>query len=316
MSVTMPAGRRVAAGLLGSALALLAAGVPAAAAPTESTGTFSVTAQRLVLEPTDGGYVGTLNASVTNNGPTATQFTLAVREPAGASFGQLDPSEACWWSGSADGVRLQVSCGGSTTRLEPGATQQYRVSFQVRTTPRDYAMIVDDGYVGVLVDSEQPVASAPFTTLFRSTKGSIKKPRPYVQASQTDISLNAGALHLDRLADGSLQGRMPLTVRYGNDAPSFNLGILASLPAGVVIRGIEPAGDMPWFPDSFSVPGGRFMPGEERSVDVILTAPAGTPAGDLGTGSYTASSDFPVSLTDVSPADNTASFTVTAADAS
>ncbi|MCW3820386.1 hypothetical protein ONA91_38740 [Micromonospora sp. DR5-3] len=308
----MPVGRRIAAGLLGSALAVLAAGAPAAAAPSQSSDTLSVTAQRLVLEPTDRGYVGTLSATVTNNGPTATQFNLTFLEPAGASAGDLVPSDTCWWSASGVGVRLRIMCGGSTTWLEPGASQTYGLKIQVLTTPRDYAMVVDDGSVGVLVgNSEQPVASAPFTTLFRSTKGGINKPKPYVQATQTDISLRASAVTLDRQPDGSLKGRMPVTVRYGNDAPSFLLNVRASLPAGVWVDHIEPQ-DLPSFPEAFTVPEGRFMPGEERSVDVILTAPAGTPAGELGTGSYTVEPSYPISLTDVDPTDDTTSFTVTA----
>ncbi|SBT51736.1 hypothetical protein [Micromonospora narathiwatensis] len=107
---------------------------------------------------------------------------------------------------------------------------------------------------------------------------------------------------------------MPVTVRYGNDAPSFHLDVEAALPAGVAVHHIEPQ-DMPSFPDWFTVPGGRFMPGEERTVDVILSAPTGTPAGVLGTGSYTVTGNYcycaPVE--DVNPADNTTSFTVRAA---
>ncbi|WP_435149896.1 hypothetical protein [Micromonospora aurantiaca (nom. illeg.)] len=55
-----------------------------------------------------------------------------------------------------------------------------------------------------------------------------------------------------------------MTVRYGNDAPSFRLDVRASLPAGVEVWATDPQ-DLPSFPDWFDVPGGRFMPGEERA---------------------------------------------------
>ncbi|MEV4662438.1 hypothetical protein AB0J85_10830 [Micromonospora echinofusca] len=315
MSITLSTGRRVSAAALGLAVvaaAAVASAAPAVAAPhTSSTGTLSITAQRLILEPTDQGYVGTLNATVTNNGPTASYYSLSFLEPAGAAEGHVFPEDACVWQGAV-GVRTLVNCGSGSGELASGASRAHSVRFHVRTTPRDYPMVVDGSWIGVVPNGDQePVQSAPFTTLFRSTKGKITKPRPYVQATQTDVSLSANQVRLDRLQDGSLQGRMPLTVRYGNDAPSFGLNVIADLPAGVVVDHIEPQ-DMPSSWDWFTVPGGRFVPGEVRTFDVILTAPAGTPTGELGTGSYTPTSDYVVSLTDVDPADDTTSFTITA----
>ncbi|MFV2112287.1 hypothetical protein ACFHW0_08095 [Micromonospora sp. LOL_025] len=312
MSITLSTGRRIAAVAVGLAVALIGTTAPAAAAPHKSsTGTLSITAGQLVLEPTDQGYVGTLNATVTNNSPTASFYSLSFLEPAGAADGRVYPEDACVWLGTV-GIRTMQNCGNGSGELAPGASRAHSVRFHVRTTPRDYPMVVGDSWIGVVGNGDQdPVERASFTTLFRSTKGKITNPRPYVQATQTDVSLSANAVRLDRLSDGSLLGRMPLTVRYGNDAPSFGLNVIADLPAGVVVDHIEPQ-DMPSSWDWFTVPGGRFVPGEARTFDVILTAPAGTPAGELGTGSYTFHSDFITSLTDVNPADDTTSFTITA----
>ncbi|WP_406040607.1 hypothetical protein OG799_31935 [Micromonospora sp. NBC_00898] len=315
MSITLSTGRRVAAGLLGTALALLGTGAPATAAPAEATGPLSITAQRLVLDPTDQGYVGTLTAVVTNDGTVADYPTLTFTEPAGASHTTITPGGPCFFLGLAAN-RMRIQCLGE--QIQPGDSQTYSLGFHVWTTPRDYAMTVAGTEIAVEPNGKPELAeTAAFTTLFRSTKGSLKKPRPYVQAVDSDLRMTAGNVTLDRLPDGSLSGRMPVTVRYGNDAPSFDLPVTASLPAGVAVDHIEPQ-DMPSWSDGFSVPGGRFMPGEERTFDVILTAPAGTPAGDLGVGSYTVSSSYfyGAEVQDVDPSDNTASFTVTAADAS
>ncbi|MFE9688596.1 hypothetical protein [Micromonospora sp. NPDC005806] len=313
MSITMPVGRQIAAGLLGSALALLAAAAPAAAAPTEATGAFSITAQQLVLDPTDQGYVGTFTVTVTNNGAVADYPSLAISEPAGASHTTITPGGPCLYRGLVEN-RMQIQCGAD--ELPAGASQTYTLGFHVWTTPQKYAMVTNAGSIGVLGSGSSELSdNAAFTTLFRAANGSLKKPRPYVQAVQSDLraSTTAGTVTLSRLADGSLQGRMPLTVRYGNDAPSYDVGVEATLPEGVVVDHIEPQ-DAPSWNLGFSVPGGRFMPGEQRTFDVILKAPAETPAGELGAGSYTVTSSYcwcePVQ--DVNPADNTTSFTVTA----
>ncbi|MET8909781.1 hypothetical protein [Micromonospora sp. NPDC004551] len=311
MPITLSAGRRIAAGLLGAAVAVTAAATPAAAAPAAATGPLSVTAQTLVLNPTSQGYEGTLTATVTNNGTTGDYPSVFLTEPAGGSFTTVDPGFGCVILGLVEN-RMQHSC--ASVAIQPGETQTWRLGFHVWTTPRKYAMSATGGEFGVMSNGSSEMSdTVGFTTLFQSTNGSLKKPQPYVQATRSDLSVTAGAVSLNRQADGSLQGRMPVTVRYGNDAPSFGVDLTAALPAGVVVDHTEPQ-DMPSGGDWFSVPGTRFMPGEQRTFDVVLTAPAGTPAGALGTASYTAAANYcycaPVE--DISPADNTASFTVTA----
>ncbi|WP_152037867.1 hypothetical protein [Micromonospora sp. B006] len=104
-----------------------------------------------------------------------------------------------------------------------------------------------------------------------------------------------------------------ITVGRTERPPPFRLAARAVLPAGVEVWSTDPQ-DLPSFPDSFDVPGGRFMPGEERTFDVVLRASAGTPAGALGSGAFTVEARYvnePVG--DVDPADNTTTFSISAA---
>lgn len=308
---------RIATALLGGAAALITLAAPAAAAPSAATaGRVGVTAQRLVLDPTDRGYVGTLTATVTNRRSTATSVSLVLTEPAGASFTSIEPGGGCFYTRLVEN-RLVMSCGGD--RIEAGKSLTFRLGFHVWTTARSYPMVANGGRIEVVPDGAAAASDATgFTTLFRSTTGSLRKPRPYVQAVDTDLSIRGSAVTLAPQPDGTLLGRMPVTVRYGNDAPTFALNVAAALPAGVQVDHIEPQ-DMPSFPLGFTVPGGRFMPGEERTFDVFLSAPAGTAAGELGTGAFTVTGSYfygAADPQDVDPSDNTTSFTVTAAAAS
>ncbi|MEU8311987.1 MULTISPECIES: hypothetical protein [unclassified Micromonospora] len=307
---------RTATALLGGAAALIALAAPATAAPSAATGRVGVTAQRLVLDPTDRGYVGTLTATVTNRRSTATSVSLVVTEPAGASFTSIEPGGGCLYNRLVEN-RLVITCGGD--QIEAGKSLTFRLGFHVWTTARSYPMVANGGRIEVVPDGAAAASDATgFTTLFRSTGGSLRKPRPYVQAVDTDLGIRGSAVTLAPQPDGTLLGRMPVTVRYGNDAPTFALNVEAALPAGVEVHHIEPQ-DSPSFPYWFSVPGGRFMPGEERTFDVFLWAPVGTATGELGTGrltvtgSYFWGADDPQ---DVDPSDNTTSFTVTGAAAS
>ncbi|MEU4789049.1 hypothetical protein ACFWRG_16845 [Micromonospora tulbaghiae] len=308
---------RIATALLGGAAALITLAAPAAAAPSAATaGRVDVTAQRLVLDPTDRGYVGTLTATVTNRRSTATSVSLVVTEPAGASFTSIEPGGGCFYNRLVEN-RLVIGCGGE--QIEAGKSLTFRLGFHVWTTARSYPMVANGGWIEVVPSGATAASDATgFTTLFRSTTGSLRKPRPYVQAVDTDLSIRGSAVTLTPQPDGTLLGRMPVTVRYGNDAPTFALNVGATLPAGVQVDHIEPQ-DMPSFPYGFSVPGGRFVPGEERTFDVFLWAPAGTAAGELGTGSLTVTGSYFYGADDpqdVDPSDNTTSFTVTAAAAS
>ncbi|MEU5723299.1 hypothetical protein [Micromonospora sp. NPDC047738] len=316
MAVTMPIGRRIAAGLLGSALALLAAGAPAAAAPNQSSDTLSVTAQQLVLEPTDRGYVGTLQVTVTNGSPTAQSFGLTFTEPAVGSLTTTDPLAGCVYLEKVNGLR-QIHCGGGAV-IEPGASQLVRIGFHVLTRTRDYPMIVDGGQIMVLPETGGIAAdTTTYATLFRSTKGKLRNPVPYVQDTLSNASITAHDVTLYRTFPGAeYHGEMRVTVTWNGDAGHDFLQVEANLPAGALVTGTDPWLEPNGFPGTwFEVPGHRFMAGESRTLTVYFSAPADTLPGALGTGSFNLRAQlFIDELADVSPADNTPSFALTAID--
>ncbi|MBQ1064251.1 MULTISPECIES: hypothetical protein [Micromonospora] len=302
---------RVATALLAGAAALFALATPAAATSGTAAARLTVDTGPLVLTPTDRGYVGTLTATISNRGRADGVADLRITEPAGASFIGLDDGTPWFTEGLVENRRVIGSFGG---RVAAGDSRALRLNFQVWTTARAYPMVAPGGSIAVVPGGGARVADRDaFPTVFRSTSGSVRAPRVYRQATATDLTVNGRDVTLTRQADGSLLGRMPVTVRYGNDAPSFRLAARAALPAGVEVWSTDPQ-DLPSFPDSFDVPGGRFMPGEERTFDVVLRAPAGTPAGVLGSGTFTVEARYvnePVG--DVDPADDTTTFSVGAA---
>ncbi|MBO4209747.1 hypothetical protein [Micromonospora echinofusca] len=310
-------GRRLSVALIGSALALLAAAPAVAGPPATTASDASITVGRLVLEPTERGYRGSLPITVTNEGDTTTYFTVRITEPVRGTIADLVPSNACTYGYTAD-LRRIFDCGVPGPNLVPGEQRSFQMTFQVLTTPRSYPMVAEGGLVTV-TPSGQPVADqSSFTTLFRSTSGSLRKPRPYVQDTRADAGLTTpGQVTLTRQADGSFLGRMPVTVRYGGDAGHDRLMIEAvTLPAGMRFQGTDPQ-DMPSFPTWVEVPGGQFMPGEVRSFDILFDVPAGTPLGPIGTATVLLSTHWAYgAVADVDPADNTVSFTVTTVEAS
>ncbi|MGC3864121.1 hypothetical protein ACPSM1_28505 [Micromonospora chersina] len=312
-------GRRLATALLGSATALLAFAAPAAAAPTGGQLDADVSVGRLVLDPTARGYQGSLPITVTNRGPAATYFSVTIVEPVAGSIGNVSPDSPCVYLSPQDNRRV-VNCMVPGPNLEPGEARPFSVAFQVLTPPRDEAMIAEGGKVSVNVGDGNPAVGdrASFAARFRSTSGSLRHPVPYVQDSQARASIRtAGGVTLVRQEDGSYLGRLPVSVGWAGDAAHEYLSVEATtLPAGVRIWGTDPQ-DMPSFFTSFQVPGGRFMTGEQRSFDVLLRADPGTEPGDLGGVTFELSTQwYGGVVTDADPADNTASFAVSAVDAS
>ena len=57
--------------------------------------------------------------------------------------------------------------------------------------------------------------------------------------------------------------------------------------------------------------GGQFGPGDTRSYTVTIGVPAGTPAGVLGTGTLSVSPVWNAPITDVTPDDNSSTFSIT-----
>lgn len=298
--------RRLLAGVLGAGLALIGAAGPAAAAPGDT----AVSVGRLVLEPTDRGYVGSLPVTVTYRGTEAAYLDLTITEPVPGAFVGTTPGDPCFYS-SPRPART-IYCHVPDGALQPGERRQFTVDFRVLTTPRPYAMVTSGGQLTVTTGDSNPANdTASFAALFRSTTGSLGEPQPYVRDTRTDAAVSAGPATLDRQEDGSWFGRLPVTVRVDGDAAHDAYWLAPTLPAGVRVAGIEPedicAADC-------TVPGGQFMPGEERTMSLLLRAPAEVTPGDLGSGSVRLYATFSWGdeLTDVDPADNTASFAVTA----
>lgn len=303
--------RRLAAGILGAGLALLGAAAPAAQAAAVPADT-SVSVGQLVLEPTDRGYAGSLPVTVTYRGVQAGTLNLTVTEPVPGAFAGLTPADPCF-SGSPNPVRT-IYCMVPGGALQPGERRRFTVDFRVSTTPRDHAMSAPAGRVAVETGDANPTNDTiEFSTLFRSTTGSLRDPQPYVWDTLTDASLAVGAATLTRQEDGSWRGRLPVTVRVAGDAAHDAYWLEPTLPAGVSLAGIEPEETCA---GACTVPGGRFLPGEERTVSLLLRAPAEVAPGDLGTGSVRLYAVFgwDGERLDVDPADNTAAFTVTAVD--
>lgn len=258
--------RRLLAGVLGAGLALIGAAGPAAAAPGDT----AVSVGRLVLEPTDRGYVGSLPVTVTYRGTEAAYLDLTITEPVPGAFVGTTPGDPCFYS-SPRPART-IYCHVPDGALQPGERRQFTVDFRVLTTPRPYAMVTSGGQLTVTTGDSNPANdTASFAALFRSTTGSLGEPQPYVRDTRTDAAVSAGPATLDRQEDGSWFGRLPVTVRVDGDAAHDAYWLAPTLPAGV------------------------------------------TP-GDLGSGSVRLYATFSWGdeLTDVDPADNTASFAVTA----
>ncbi|MFC4018332.1 hypothetical protein ACFOW4_10265 [Micromonospora sp. GCM10011542] len=312
--MTTRTGRRLAALLLGPTAALLAFAAPAAAAPAGGLDA-DVSVGRLVLDPTERGYQGSLPITVTNRGPAETYFSVTIVEPVAGTIGNVSPDSPCGYGPLQNNRRL-VNCSVPGPALKPGERRSFSVAFQALTTPRDVAMIATGGEVSVNVGDGNPAIAdeESFVARFRSTSGSLRHPVPYVQDSQAraSISTAAGAT-LVRQEDGSYQGRLPVTVRWAGDtAHEFLFVEATTLPAGVRIWGTDPQ-DLPSFFTNFVVPGGRFMPGEERSFDVLLRAEPDTVPGDLGAVTFQLDTQWGGNVVaDADPADNTASFAVTA----
>ncbi|MFC8617685.1 hypothetical protein ACFT9M_14920 [Micromonospora purpureochromogenes] len=309
-------GGRVAGALLGSALAVLGAAPATAAASTTTEGPATISAGRLILEPTARGYQGSVPVTVTNRSGAAEYYSVRITEPVAGSFQGLRPTGACAFAGRVDDRRI-VECGLPGPDLAPGERRSFAVAFEVLTAPRPYAMTAADGRVEVVPGHTGQVADGEnFPTLFRSTDGSLRHPRPYVRDTEARAAIGAsvGAVALARQADGTYAGRLPVTVRYAGDAPHDYLAVLATLPAGVEVTGTDPQ-DAPSFGGWFEVPGGQLSAGAERAFDVLFRALAGTVAGDLGTVELTLSTlSGADEVRDADPTDNVLRVTLDAVD--
>lgn len=283
--------------------------VGTAVAADAAVTTLEVQAGRLVLEPGSRGYLGSLPVTIAYQGDAPDYANITIVEPVAGAFRALDPSEACMYGDLVDGRRT-LGCSVPGGDLAPGERRQFTVDFGVLTSPRAFAMQAADTTVEVSLGGQPNVrATAGSKTLFRSTTGTLVQPRPYVQDTRSDLTVTAGNATLTVQEDGTYAGRVPVTIRWAGDAPHDELGIELPVLSGFDWYGVDPsevcAGT--WC----TVPGGRFMAGETRTFDVLVTAPADAVPGTVGTGEVTASANWAAPTLDVDPSDNTAPFTLT-----
>ena len=228
----------------------------------------------------------------------------------GAS-GKTSLADALLFCAGATDRRGSVDDGTSVSDVDDEEKRRhFTIDFGVLTTTRAYAMQAAGTTVEVALGSQPDVrATAGSKTLFRSTTGTLVRPRPYVQDTQSNLTVTTGNATLTAEEDGTYAGRVPVTVHWAGDAPHDELTAAFQIPSGFDLRGVDPsevcAGH--WC----SVPGGRFMAGETRTFDLLVTAPADTVPGTVGTGTATVSANWAAPVSDVDPSDDTAPFTLT-----
>ncbi|BCY10686.1 hypothetical protein [Actinoplanes sp. L3-i22] len=259
---------------------VLSSGVAAQAAA--GTVTFSV--NRLVFEPGQYGHTGSVRITIKNRTSGVFNDYLTITEPIASTFGQFVGTGPCLLNSSG---RVTAVCE-LATPIQPGANGVVTINFQSPAKPQPFPQIAPDpGTV------ETAGSTAQFDAIFRSTTGKLANPKPYVQDTVSQFAVTANDVTLHRQEDGSFLGVLPVSVRSDSDAPNSGLWTELATPAGIdpwaasnpqgVCTG---GGILPTPPDGFvngcSVDG-QTAEGETRTFEWVLTAPAGTPLGSLGT---------------------------------
>ena len=279
--------------LRAGAIALAASSVMlggAAAAHAAPADTVTVKVSKLILEPAEAGHTGVVRIAVRNTGSEPFEGGVTITEPIAGTLRTVEgAASVCGIDQTPDNHRI-YACG-LDSAIEPGATGIVKVSFRSPAQPQPFAQLAQRAGVVQVGD-----VTAEFPALFRSTSGSLRTPQPYVQDAVGTLAVTAGDVTLTRQPDGTFAGRVPVTVRNNGDAAHLNLGTAITVPAGIDgWPGIEPSdicvgiGDeLPTPPGgsglSCSLYGGQLAEGQERAFEWILTAPAETVAGPLGTG--------------------------------
>lgn len=299
----------VLAGVLGLAAASVFVAPAAQAAPATTKSTATI-ADRLVFEPTERGYRGSLQVELTYRGSEPAWPSYVITEPVPGSYVNTEWGINCFSGGDRlpDG-RTVVECLVPGGLWEPGERRTFSVDFQVLTTVQPYAMKAGSGHLAVKV-GDTTVEEADFSTRFRSSTGSLANPQPYVRDTQPDFTLSvAGDLTVTRQPDGWFEGSLPVTLRYNSDAPHPHLWLIpAGLPAGFGEPWTDGCGHL-------CPPGGDFMEGEVRTFELNFSASPETALGDLGRATIEVRTDNYTPLVDSDPSDNVAGFTVTAVEA-
>jgi len=239
-------------------VAVLGAGTSAAAA--DPTAPVSVT--RLIFEPTDRGYAGSIRITVRNTSTEPIVPSVGFGEPVAGSWLSITPVGGCHTHldefdppATPRGVQCRLD-----RVLQPGEQIRLTARFEALTRTRAYAMSVPDApvVVGDGFAEGDYQGSATLVTRFRSTTGSLTNPRPYVQDTQPNATLKtASEVILARMPgpDASFVGRLTVAVRWRGDAPQEFVDLSTQgLPPGVAILRTDPPSTR--CPSFCSVPGG------------------------------------------------------------
>ncbi|GIF04898.1 hypothetical protein [Actinoplanes siamensis] len=286
----------------------------AAAAQAAPAGV-TVSVNRLILEPGQFGHSGSIRITVKNRTSEPVRGNIAITEPIESTFDQFLGASGCGLGATGDN-RTIAYCN-LDNAIQPGANGTVTVTFRSPAKPQAFAQAATQS--GTV---EVAGATAEFATVFRSTSGKLTNPAPYVPDTEPKLAVTAGDVTLTRQQDGTFLGAVPVTVRSNGDAPHRGLGAEIATPAGV--NGwpeIFPSevcvggGELPVPPggssEACSVAGGQIAEGQERTFEWVLTAPADTPIGSLGTGSTLVRLEQGPSQTGGA---NIATFTITVAE--
>ncbi|WFE51690.1 hypothetical protein [Micromonospora sp. WMMD1155] len=275
---------------------------PAVAAPA-GDGTLSI--GRLILTPTDRGYQGSVSLTITNTGSATDYFHYKLREPVPGAF-QSDDLNCDMFDMRVEQNRRVFNCAltDDWVDLAPGESIQNVLDFHVLTDPRQYPMIMSGGWVEAYSTNGGLVASTSVKALFRSTTGSLIRPRPYVQDAQPDASIRLNG-PVTEFPDGAGDLRVPVTIRYDGDAPHNSFWVQAgSLPTGSVLRHTDPgSGPVGSGGALVPVPGIQLMPGEEFSFALVISPPT-DPADATKLIDIEVTTDWYPETPDVDPSDN------------
>ena len=256
-----------------TSLPATAASLPATAAHAAARPTLKIKAERLILEPGPRGYHGEIDVTVKYRGDVPVYSNVRFTEPVAGAEAGLDPYGPCL-TGSAT-PRRQFNCLVPGGMLQPGETRTFTITITTLVAPRAYAMRGPN--VAIVFETGLPAPASATTmvrTLFRSTSGSLHNPRPYTQDTHPDPRVTVSGTTVDLI---------PVTLTWNGDAPYDYLYLRFALPAGVEVLGIDP--DHECGRTTCEVPGGRFLPGESRTLQVRVRAPADFTS---GTGSVAA----------------------------
>ncbi|MEV6632985.1 hypothetical protein AB0M54_19775 [Actinoplanes sp. NPDC051470] len=273
---------------------LLRAGVLALAAGTTLLGS-AVAVQaappsvsdQIVMEPGAYGHTGRLRVTFHNPSNDVQWVSFRVTEPIRDSL-RTGEDVNCLAVGREPDGRAVNACD-LWDGIQPGATRIVDLRFASPSKPEAFAQITPDPAV-LDLGGGTPIR---VPTVFRSTTGSLADPVPYQQDTVADVSLTAGDVTLTRQADGTFEGRVPVTVRNNGDAQNWGAVTEVALPAGLdewpgleSLESCVKAGTLPPPPGGETyqcdVTGGMLNEGESRTAQWVLRAPEGTPAGPLG----------------------------------